>query len=264
MIVEAINRGVIPIGLASTIDKELGGINNPIVELLEQVARKELSEKATAFKSVNVKLADPEAMDQHLSGLMEQQPGNTDIAAAAAIFAFLRNDIETAATRFSSLDSISGADYESRAADVNLYLAAGFAKKHKETITIEARLAKRAAESGKKMNDQWKQFFEEKKQTSDEQAGLQPTKTLAELPWSDLAVIHQQVTGGPKIGGTSDKPALSLPLVSMSCLISTTKPLAKKWPKSWSILESPNWPKLCCRMDEWTQRRLRRSSWAAS
>ena len=159
-IVEAINRGVIPIGLASTIDKESGEVDNPIAKLLEQVARKELSsEVAASFKAVNAKLVDADAMDLHLGNLMKQHTTDVDIAVAAAIFAFLRDDIETAAKRLQVLDSSLGADYEARAADVNLYLAAGFAKKHADTADIGARLAIRSAQSGKQMTEEWQQFF---------------------------------------------------------------------------------------------------------
>ena len=159
-IVEAINRGVIPVGLASTIDKESGGIENPVVDLLSQVARKELSdEAAAAYESVNAKLADADALDQHLSELMKQHPTDVDIAVAAAIFAFLRDDSETAAKRLQVLDSKLGADYEARAADINLYLVAEYARKHEETADIGARLAKYAAQSGKQMTEEWQQFF---------------------------------------------------------------------------------------------------------
>ena len=159
-IVEALNRGVIPIGLTSTIDKESGEIDNPIVELLAQVARKELSAEASAaFESVNATLADVDAMDQHLSDLMKQHPTDVDIVVSAAIFAFLRVDIETAKERLEVVDSITGTDHKASASDVNLHLAAAHAMSHEATTEIGERLAIRAAESGKQMNDEWKQFF---------------------------------------------------------------------------------------------------------
>ena len=152
-----------PLGLASTIDKETGEINNPIVELLGQVARSEWSDEVTAaFESVDTKLSDADAMDRHMVGLLERKPTDADVVAAAAIFAFLRDDIKMAKQRLEVLDSISGTDHKVRAADVNLHVVAEYALKHKETSEIGQRLAECAAQAGKQMTDEWKQFFQYK------------------------------------------------------------------------------------------------------
>ena len=144
---------MIPIGLASTISEKSGEIENPIVKLLKQVARKELSdEAAAAFESVNAKLADSDAMDQHLVGLVKQHPADTDIAAAAAIFAFFQDDIVKAQKRLSHLVSTVEANPKVRAADVGLHLVAEMAATYEETIEDGHKLAKRAKRAGSRAN----------------------------------------------------------------------------------------------------------------
>ena len=161
-IVESLDRGVIPIGLASSINRKTGEIDNPIVQLLAQLARKELTDEAVAaFESVNAKLADVDAMDQHLVGLMKQHPADTDIAVAATLFAFLCDDIEKATERIEVLDSLTVTKHKSCAADVSLYLAASNGVLHQRTAKLGRRLAKRAFQSGKDMNAEWKKFFQE-------------------------------------------------------------------------------------------------------
>ena len=165
-IVEALNRGVITIGLASTVNVESGEIENPIVELLEQIALGECSEEArAAFDNVNPKLANAGAMDERLAKLMKNHPADVDVAVAATILAFLRDDIEAAEERLEVVASHAGADHKAGAADVNLYLVAEYARKHEETADIGDRLAKRAAESGRQMSDAWKQFFKSELQS---------------------------------------------------------------------------------------------------
>ena len=159
-IVEAMNRGVLPLGLASTINKESGDLRNPIVDLLGQVARGDLSDEVTAaFESVNPKLSDAEALDQHLNDLIKQRPNDTDVDAAAAIFAFLRDDIDPAKQRLQILLSVADAKQSFRAADINLYVVAEFAVKHPETVELGRRLAARAIKASEHMTDEWSDFF---------------------------------------------------------------------------------------------------------
>ncbi|MEM8671263.1 MAG: serine/threonine-protein kinase [Planctomycetota bacterium] len=159
-IVEALNRGVVPIGLTSTLDRKSGKINNPIIELLEEVARGEVSDESkTAFERVNLSLTDDEAMDQFLADLIQREPADTDVVVAATIFAFLRNDVDAAKQRLTHLASVLDDKSSYREADVNLYLAAELAVKKKETAGLGRSLAAHAIQAGQRMNDEWKEFF---------------------------------------------------------------------------------------------------------
>ena len=158
-VVEAINRGVIPVGLASTFNKESGKIDNPIVELLKQVATDELSDEVRAdIDQVNPKLATADSMDHHLSELFRRQPANTDIAVAGTLFAFLRNDIDAAQNRLAHI--VAATNHSPFcAADVNLYLVARYALEHEETAESGRQIAERAMQAGKQMSGEWKKFF---------------------------------------------------------------------------------------------------------
>ncbi|MEM7558007.1 MAG: serine/threonine-protein kinase [Planctomycetota bacterium] len=164
-IIEAINRGVIPVGLTSTINMESGKISNSIVELLKQVATDESSDEVrAAFDHVNPALAGAESMDHHLAELLRRQPDNTDVAMATTIFAFLRDDIDAARECLSKLTSILGSNPATRAADVSLVIAADYALQHETTAKFGRKLADRAKQAGELMNKDWKQFFKAQKE----------------------------------------------------------------------------------------------------
>ena len=94
---------------------------------------------------------------------MKRQPADADITVAATIFAFMRNDIDTARKRLTNLVSTSEANRKFRAAHVNLYLAAEAALQHEETADMGRRLSTLVMQAGEQMNDEWKQFFHSKK-----------------------------------------------------------------------------------------------------
>ncbi|MEM7475534.1 MAG: hypothetical protein AAF483_11140 [Planctomycetota bacterium] len=160
-IVKALGCGVLPIGLASNINEQTGEIDNPIIELLEQVARTELSgESKKAFADVNPRLMEADVMGQHLADLMQQEPANSDIVVAASIYAFLRDDIDTAKERLKKLAVVAESNPAPRAADVNLHLVAKYAVEHNETSDLGFQLAQHAMKASKDMDAKWQEFFQ--------------------------------------------------------------------------------------------------------
>ncbi|MEL6107984.1 MAG: protein kinase [Planctomycetota bacterium] len=174
-IVEAFDRGILPIGLSSKLNKS-GAIDNPIFRVLRQVAHDDISDETMAtFDRIRPELTDADVMDRHLAEMTRQQPADSDVAVAAAIFAFLRDDTETARKRLELVIALFETDSALRASDVGLCLVAELARGQHETAKYGETLFRRAANASEQMNDEWKRYFQ--KQSEEGQSLDDASKT---------------------------------------------------------------------------------------
>ena len=124
---------------------------SPVIELLEN-ASKTKGDKA-AVANVNI--------DQLLAEAFDKNPDNVEAGIAATVFAFLRNDFESAEKRLQKLVELVDGK-ESQENDLSLWLVAREALKHQSTKAVGEKLADRAlTAAGKQSDPLWKEAIQQ-------------------------------------------------------------------------------------------------------